>query len=1502
MVDHKANARMPVKATVGFIVFATLVIMIGFLYYNDEALSIPVRIRIWLAVVLTLALLVSAGVALLFLWRRRLPYVVSESESHHSPAGSSMQQYDALTRHANDIILLMTPEGTIVDANDRASEAYGYSNEEMAGMHISQVRAPETLGSLRRQIEQVTERGGMIFETIHRRRDGRSFPVETSARQIEIDGTKYLQAIVRDITERKRSEERLSKLNNCLLGFGSDPSKNVNALVELCGQQMGATSALYNRLDGDRLCSVGQWNVSEDYQPVDDAKGHICADLINSGRKELMVVRNLQETDYARTDPNVSRYHLKTYVGKGVRFGDTTIGSLCVVFQEDYVPSDDDEKLMGIIASAIGVEENRRFKEEALRESEDRYRKLVEFSPDAIAVHVDGRFVFVNHAGMIMIGAHEMSELIGKPILDIVHPDYKDLVIARAFQSPEKRAEQPFADEKFVRFDGSTFDVEVATTPITYGGKAATLVVARDLEDRHREQGELSRLREAVETSGEIVFTTNTEGTITFVNPEFARIYGYEPAEVVGKVTPRILKGGLMRQPSYEEFWKALLQKHVVRGEMTNRTKDGRLITVEGSASPIVDKTGSVMGYLAIQRDVSDRKRVEEALRKSEESYRGLFNSVTDAIYIQDREGKFLDVNQGALTMYGHAREFFIGNTPAALAAPGMNDMEKTMEAVKKTFEGIPQRFEWWGIRKDGSVFPKEIRLNRSIYFGQDVVVALAQDITERKKAEEAIRRSDLRFRRVWASSKDGMRLLDERGTIVMVNESFCQLVGMKEKDLLGKPFTAAYRSENQAQDEEDVKLFQQRFQTHDFASHGEVELTLRTGRCILVELSNAMLEMENEAPLLLSIFRNCTERRESERKLRESEEKFRSLSEQSPNMIYINKGGRIVYANQRCVDVMGYSKEEFYSEHFNFLSLITPEHISTVRKNFARHAVGEEIDPYEYTLYTKERKRVVGLHTTKLIDYGGGNAILGIVTDVTGTRHVEEELRKLQRAVEQSPASIIITDLEGNIEYANPRFTEVTGYKLEEVIGQNPRILKSGHTSTEDYAILWETIGAGKEWRGEFQNKKKDGDLFWEQASISPIRDPAGNTTHFLAVKEDITKRKMLELQLWQAQKMESIGTLASGVAHDFNNILGIILGYASLLIQKPVDSLKLHAYADSIVKAADRGAALVRQILTFARKSEFKLEKVDVNSIIGELAKMLGETFPKTISLSLQLEKALPALSIDRTQLHQALLNLCVNARDAMSERGSITIATRLVLGDAMGSRFAAAYGRKFVEISVSDTGSGMDEATRTRIFEPFFTTKEIGKGTGLGLAVVFGVVQEHQGFVDVESEIGQGSTFHVYLPVPEGAMSGMEDALMIAVDAPGGSETILVVEDEDLMRGFLVALLEQKGYKVFVATDGEEAVNMHAAHVNEIDLVLSDVGLPKLDGWEASKRMKDVNPNLLVFLASGYLDPNLRAEIMKGGVRGFIEKPYRPNDILEKVRRAFDAPSSSGSSKPL
>ena len=1313
-------------------------------------------------VVLTSALLLIVGfVGFRFLGQANDP---SKGEP---PASSEVQklspEFLASPHVADDIILLIARDGTIISANEGACSAYGYTKEELEKMSIRDLRAPESLGDLDRQMAAIAEQGRMRFETYHRRKDGRTFPVETSSRFIEVDGRRYYLAIIRDITARKNAEQRLTSVKDGFLSFGADPVKNINALVELCGKLMGGSSALYNRLDGELLCAIGHWNTPPDIKPEENPEGHLCYDLIRKSRDDMMVVRDLPSTPYYVSDPNVRSFGLKTYIGHVVRFGQEKIGSLCVVFQRDVDPTDEDRKLMAILASAIGIEENRRYKEMALRESEDRYRHLVEFSPDAIAVHVGGKLVFVNRAGIQLIGAKDMSELAGMSILDIVHPDYQDVVRARVREQSGGVSAQPFIEEKFVRLDGVPLDVEVATTPISYQGKQATLVVAREIGARKKAQEELMRLRKAVESSGEIIFTTDTGGTFTFVNPEFTRTYGHTAEEVIGKVTPRILKSGVLDQSSYESFWQALLQRKVFKGELINKTKSGDLIVVDGSASPIIGDGDTIIGFLALQRDITERKRVEEALRKSEASYRELFNSVDYAIYIQDREGKFLDVNQGAVEMYGYPREYFIGRTPADLGAPGMNDLERTLEAIRLTFAGEPQRFEWWGKRKNGEVFPKEVRLNRSVYLGQEVVVALAQDITER---------------------------------------------------------------------------------------------------------------------------------RASVQRLTESEEKFRTLSEQSPNMIYINKAGKVVYANERCVELMGYSKEEFYSSEFNYLNLIAPEHLSIVRKNFARHMAGEEIEPYEYVLVAKNRNRVVGIHTTRIINYEGGSAILGIVTDVTQSRQAESELRKLHQAVEQSPSAIVITDTDGRIEYVNRKFSEITGYSAEEVIGRNPSILKSGHTPAEEYAKLWQSVLSGKEWRGEFRNKKKSGELFWELASISPIRDASGTITHLLAVKENITERKALEQQLWQAQKMESIGTLASGVAHDFNNILGIIIGYASLLDQKLDDPVRRSTSLEAIVKAAERGAGLVRQILTFARKSDFTLEKVSVNSIIDELSKMLHETFPRTISLSLHLDPALPPLAVDRIQLHQALLNLCVNARDAMADHGDLTLSTRMVDGNDIARRFANAAGKSFVEVAVTDTGTGMDEITKGRIFEPFFTTKEVGKGTGLGLSVVFGVVQEHQGLVDVESEVGRGSTFRIWLPVATGSVLSDLSTFEPTEESPGGNETILVVEDEELMLNLIASVLEQKGYKVVIARDGEEAVRVHAANIGKIDLVLSDIGLPTLDGWEACRRMKQADPGLKVVVASGYLEPELKSEILKSGTVGLIRKPYSPNEILRSLRKALDS----------
>ena len=391
-----------------------------------------------------------------------LRYVTRQS----SVAGTPPQTVPAeksvspeLLTSSHDIILLVTLEGKILSVNEEAILAYGYAKGELEGMHARDLRAPDARKDLDWHLAQIQELGSLRFETVHCRRDGSKFSVETSARSIELEGQPYVLAIVRDITKRKRAESRLTTVRDCFLSFGADPVENINALVRLCGQMMGGTTALYNRLDGEFLCSIGQWNAPTDLQVKDRPEGHVCYDLITATMDDLLVVRDLPLTKYFVADPNVKKYGLKTYIGHVVRFGQERIGSLCVLFNEDVDPSEEDRELMGIIAAAIGIEENRRHKERALSESEERYRRVVEFSPDPIAVHVGGKFVYVNRAGLRMIGAREMSELVGKPILGIVHPDSREAMRSRMMEQSTAPVEQPFVEEKFVRLDGTAIDV-----------------------------------------------------------------------------------------------------------------------------------------------------------------------------------------------------------------------------------------------------------------------------------------------------------------------------------------------------------------------------------------------------------------------------------------------------------------------------------------------------------------------------------------------------------------------------------------------------------------------------------------------------------------------------------------------------------------------------------------------------------------------------------------------------------------------------------------------------------------------------------------------------------------------------------------------------------------------------------------------------------------------------------------------------------------------------------
>jgi PAS domain S-box-containing protein len=516
----------------------------------------------------------------------------------------------------------------------------------------------------------------------------------------------------------------------------------------------------------------------------------------------------------------------------------------------------------------------------------------------------------------------------------------------------------------------------------------------------------------------------------------------------------------------------------------------------------------------------------------------------------------------------------------------------------------------------------------------------------------------------------------------------------------------------------------------------------------------------------------------------------------------------------------------------------------------------------------------------------------LGISEDITEQKQAEESIRKLSQAIEQSPVSIVITDTKGTIEFVNTQFTQITGYTVDEALGKNPCILKSGETSVAEYRRLWKTIGRGGVWQGEFRNRKKNGELFWEHATIAPVRDTDGVITHYVAVKEDITERKKLEAQLRQTQKMEAVGQLAGGVAHDFNNMLGVIIGYTEMALDKIAGGDALREDLEQIKTAGQRSAEITRQLLAFARKQAITPRTINLNKIVGDMLKLLQRLIGENIDLAWRPGENLWTVKMDPSQVDQILANLCVNAKDAIAGVGRITIETQNVALDAtyLAGHKAFTPG-EYTMLAVSDNGSGMDKQTQDRIFEPFFTTKGLGKGTGLGLATVYGIVKQNAGFIYVYSEPGYGTTFKIYLPRHATTEDEKEDKQPHFSTVGHASETILLVEDDALFLLMVRQMLEQFGYTVLAASTPDEAIERAAKYPSKINLLLTDVIMPEMTGSDLEKKLSVSVPGIKCLFMSGYTGDAIASHGLVESDVNLIHKPFSIQELRTKVRGILD-----------
>jgi two-component system, cell cycle sensor histidine kinase and response regulator CckA len=505
-----------------------------------------------------------------------------------------------------------------------------------------------------------------------------------------------------------------------------------------------------------------------------------------------------------------------------------------------------------------------------------------------------------------------------------------------------------------------------------------------------------------------------------------------------------------------------------------------------------------------------------------------------------------------------------------------------------------------------------------------------------------------------------------------------------------------------------------------------------------------------------------------------------------------------------------------------------------------------------------------------------------------TEYRQAEDQLRKLSRAVEQSADIVVITDTEGTIEYVNPAFYQLTGLSPDEVIGRKPNILKSGEHTAAFYRELWQTITAGKVFRGVLVNRKKNGELFYAEKTITPVRDAAGSITHFISNDRDISDRHKLEAQLRQSQKMDAIGQLAGGVAHDFNNLLMVISSYAELSLDHLGAEHPLRHHVSEILKASRSAADLTRQLLTFGRKQVQSLQSLDLNTVLAEIGRMLPRLIGEDIKLLLNLGQKVGRIKADPVQMEQVLLNLAVNARDAMPNGGELTIETStIILEEAYVHTKPMVPIGGYTLLTVTDSGEGISPKDLPHIFEPFFTTKAHGKGTGLGLATVYGIVKQSGGFVWVYSEPGHGTTFKIYLPSLEAAPAAIMVPKAINNMELNGSETVLFVEDDAAVRNATTQYLRGKGYTVLEASDGQEAVQMASQTSGRIDLMVADVVMPNMSGCQAAEQILKFRPEMKILYVSGYADRTLERHGIRDHAPVFLQKPYTLNMLGWKVK---------------
>ncbi len=1151
--------------------------------------------------------------------------------------------------------------------------------------------------------------------------------------------------------------------------------------------------------------------------------------------------------------------------------------------------------------------------EDALRKSETKFRNIFESFEDIYYQTDQNGIITIISPSVFRISGWKPEEVIGQPTtLFFEVPEDRSLLM-------KSLAEQGYVRDyelTLIKRDGSRAIASLATH-LLYDASGVTTGTAgslRDISERKRAEETLKENERRLST-----LTSNLPGmayrclndrdwTMEFVSEGCIELTGYKPAELVNN--RRISYADLIHPEDRELVWDSVQagvqKKDKYRLSYRITTADGKIKWVWEQGQGVFSESGELLALEGFITDITERKQSEAALLESELFLKETQKNARIGGWKANPHTNYLEWTEGVYDILEIPRDYKPGLTEGAKYY-SFEHIPLIKKKLSDCFEkGEPFSVEVESITETGKRLWTEVRGFAPKSDGErSFIMGTFQDITEHKRTEAAQRQSEERYRTILEEMDDGYQEVDLAGNFTFVNEAFLRIFGYSRHEIMGMNFSLYAAEEKIAK--KVYRAYNQMFKTGIPIKSFEWEIKRKDGVRRTIEFYASLLRDANDLPTgFRGIVRDITDRRQVEEALRQSEERYRTiLDEMEEGYDELDLAGNIIFINDAFLQISGYNKDELLGSNF---SLYSAEKDSANKIYHAFNQIyktGIPLNNFEWDAKRKDGEtRTLDLYASVLKD--AHNRPIGfrnIVRDITDRKRAAEELRKekefSQTLVQSSPIFFVAISPTGKTIMMNDTLLQALGYTRDEVVGMDYLATFVPESDREALSQVFEQLTRlKKNTLNENYILAKDGRRLLVEWHGRNVFKEAGEYDYFFGVGIDITDRRRaaeeqekLQAQLTQAHKMESVGRLAGGVAHDFNNMLGVILGRAEIAMMKTDPAQQSYKDLQEIRKAAERSAELTRQLLAFARKQTIAPKVLDLNEVVEGMLKMIRRLIGEDIDLVWLPDAAIWTIKMDATQIDQILANLCVNARDAISGVGKVTIETGVAIFDAdYCANNPGFVPGDYVLLALSDNGSGMDKDTMDKLFEPFFTTKGVGKGTGLGLATVYGIVKQNNGFINVYSEPGQGTTFRIYLPRHMGKAEQLRTD-DLADTAASGNETILLAEDEPAILEMTTLMLQHLGYNVLQAGTPGEAIRLAGEHRGNIHLLMTDVVMPEMNGRDLARNILSLYPDIKRLFMSGYTANTIAHQgVLDDGVH-FIQKPFSLSNLAAKLRETLD-----------